>query len=177
MISAGIPDVAVDLSEEEWADNLENWVTKVLSVLWSNSDTYTPVSEEVEAYDPLMCQYADEQGIGDFVELIKVFMLQESYGRGNGLMQASECPYNTEYNNTPNGITAPEYSINLGIPYLAVCLAEAEVESPIDMEHIKLAIQGYNYGNSYISWAKENYGGYCVTNTSEFSDMMVVQLG
>lgn len=29
MISAGIPDVAVDLSEEEWADNLESWASKV----------------------------------------------------------------------------------------------------------------------------------------------------
>ena len=68
-------------------------------------------------------------------------MMQESGGRGNDPMQASECPYNTEYANTPGGITDPEYSINVGIQYLASCLAEAEVESPIDMEHIKLAIQ------------------------------------
>lgn len=148
-----------------------------LSLLGSNSETYTPVSEEVEAYDPLIRQYANEHGIGDYVELIKAVMMQESGGRGNDPMQASECPYNTEYANTPGGITDPEYSINVGIQYLASCLAEAEVESPIDMEHIKLAIQGYNYGNGYISWAKENYGGYSVTNASDFSDMMAAQLG
>lgn len=148
-----------------------------LSLLGSNSETYTPVSEEVEAYDPLIRQYANEHGIGDYVELIKAVMMQESGGRGNDPMQASECPYNTEYANTPGGITEPEYSINVGIQYLASCLAEAEVESPIDMEHIKLAIQGYNYGNGYISWAKENYGGYSVTNASDFSDMMAAQLG
>ena len=147
-----------------------------LSLLGSNSETYTPVSEEVEAYDPLIRQYANEHGIGDYVELIKAVMMQESGGRGNDPMQASECPYNTEYANTPGGITDPEYSINVGIQYLASCLAEAEVESPIDMEHIKLAIQGYNYGNGYISWAKENYGGYSVTNASDFSDMMAAQL-
>ena len=28
------------------------------------------------------------------------------------------------------------------------------------MERIKLALQGYNFGNGYISWAKTNYGGY-----------------
>lgn len=148
-----------------------------LSLLGSNSETYTPVSEEVEAYDPLIRQYANEHGIGDYVELIKAVMMQESGGRGNDPMQASESPYNTEYSNTPGGITDPEYSINVGIQYLASCLAEAEVESPIDMEHIKLAIQGYNYGNGYISWAKENYGGYSVTNASDFSDMMAAQLG
>lgn len=148
-----------------------------LSLLGSNSETYTPVSEEVEAYDPLIRQYANEHGIGDYVELIKAVMMQESGGRGNDPMQASECLYNTEYANTPGGITDPEYSINVGIQYLASCLAEAEVESPIDMEHIKLAIQGYNYGNGYITWAKENYGGYSVTNASDFSDMMAAQLG
>ena len=148
-----------------------------LSLLGSNSETYTPVSEEVEAYDPLIRQYANEHGIGDYVELIKAVMMQESGGRGNDPMQASECPYNTEYANTPGGITDPEYSINVGIQYLASCLAEAEVESPIDMEHIKLAIQGYNYGNGYITWAKENYGGYSATNASDFSDMMAAQLG
>ena len=148
-----------------------------LSLLGSNSETYTPVSEEVEAYDPLIRQYANEHGIGDYVELIKAVMMQESGGCGNDPMQASECPYNTEYANTPGGITDPEYSINVGIQYLASCLAEAGVESPIDMGHIKLAIQGYNYGNGYISWAKENYGGYSVTNTSDFSDMMAAQLG
>ena len=148
-----------------------------LSLLGSNSETYTPVSEEVEAYDPLIRQYANEHGIGDYVELIKAVMMQESGGRGNDPMQASECPYNTEYANTPGGITDPEYSINVGIQYLASCLAEAEVESPIDMEHIELAIQGYNYGNGYITWAKENYGGYSVTNASDFSDMMAAQLG
>ena len=148
-----------------------------LSLLGSNSETYTPVSEEVEAYDPLIRQYANEHGIGDYVELIKAVMMQESGGRGNDPMQASECLYNTEYGNTPGGITDPEYSINVGIQYLASCLAEAEVESPIDMEHIKLAIQGYNYGNGYITWAKENYGGYSVTNASDFSDMMAAQLG
>lgn len=65
--------------------------------------------------------------------------MQESGGRGNDPMQASECGYNTRYPNTPNGITDPEYSINVGIQNLAACLSDAEVENPIDMERIKLA--------------------------------------
>lgn len=143
----------------------------------SNSSTVAPVSAEVEAYEPVIRQYARQYGIEEYVELIKAVMMQESGGRGNDPMQASECGYNTRYPNTPNGITDPEYSIDVGIQNLAACLREAGVESPVDMNHIKLALQGYNYGNGYISWAKENYGGYTYANAVEFSVMMAEQNG
>lgn len=92
-------------------------------------------------------------------------------------MQASESGYNTQYPRTPNGITNPEYSVNIGIKSLASCINEADVESPIDMEHIKLALQGYNYGNGYISWAKSRYGGYSIANAMEFSNMKAQEMG
>ena len=81
----------------------------------SNSSTVTPVSAEVEAYEPLIRQYARQHGIEEYVELIKAVMMQESGGQGSDPMQASECGYNTRYPNTPNGITDPEYSIDVGI--------------------------------------------------------------
>ena len=56
-------------------------------------------------------------------------------------------------------------------------LSSAEVENPIDMERIKLALQGYNFGNGYISWAKTNYGGYSYANAVEFSAMQAQRLG
>ena len=142
-----------------------------------NSNSYTPVSAEVEAYEPLIQQYARQHGIPEYTELIKAVMMQESGGRGNDPMQASECGYNTRYPNTPNGNTDPEYSINVGIQNLAACLSAAEVENPIDMEHIKLALQGYNFGNGYISWAKTNYGGYSYANAVEFSTTQAERLG
>ena len=142
-----------------------------------NSNSYTPVSAEVEAYEPLIQQYARQHGIPEYTELIKAVMMQESGGRGNDPMQASECGYNTRYPNTPNGITDPEYSINVGIQNLAACLSAAEVENPIDMEHIKLALQGYNFGNGYISWAKTNYGGYSYATAVEFSTTQAERLG
>ena len=143
----------------------------------SNSSTIAPVSAEVEAYEPLIRQYARQYGIEEYVELIKAVMMQESGGQGTDPMQASECGYNTRYPNTPNGITDPEYSIDVGIQNLAACLQEAGVESPVDMNNIKLALQGYNYGNGYISWAKENYGGYTYANAVEFSTMMAERNG
>lgn len=57
------------------------------------------------------------------------------------------------------------------------CLTSAEVKSPMDMDNIKLALQGYNYGNGYIPWAKETYGGYTLANAAEFSDKMAKEKG
>lgn len=81
------------------------------------------------------------------------------------------------YPNTPSGITDPEYSVNVGIQNLAACLSAAEVQNPIDMDNIKLAFQGYNYGNGYISWARSNYGGYTYANAVEFSTKQAERLG
>ena len=147
------------------------------SVGGSNSSTVTPVSAEVQAYEPLIRQYARQYGIEEYVELIKAVMMQESGGQGSDPMQASECGYNTRYPHTPNAITDPEYSIDVGIQNLKACLEAAEVENPVDMNNIKLALQGYNYGNGYISWAKENYGGYTYASAVEFSDMMAQRNG
>ena len=103
--------------------------------------------------------------------------MQESGGRGLDPMQAAEGSFNTKYPHEPNGIKDPEYSIQCGVQELKAALTSAEVESPIDMEHIKLALQGYNFGNGYISWAKTNYGGYSYANAVEFSTTQASRLG
>ena len=141
------------------------------------SNAYTPVSAEVEAYEPLIQKYAKQYGIPEYVELIKAVMMQESGGRGLDPMQAAEGSFNTRYPHEPNGIQDPEYSIQCGVQELKAALISAEVENPIDMENIKLALQGYNFGNGYISWAKTNYGGYSYTNAVEFSTMQAQRLG
>ena len=113
----------------------------------SGSNAYTPVSAEVEAYEPLIQKYAKQYGIPEYVELIKAVMMQESGGRGLDPMQAAEGSFNTRYPHEPNGIKDPEYSIECGVQELKAALISAEVENPIDMEHIKLALQGDNFGN------------------------------
>ena len=142
-----------------------------------SSTSYTPVSAEVEAYEPLIQKYAKQYGIPEYVELIKAVMMQESGGRGLDPMQAAEGSFNTRYPHEPNGIKDPEYSIECGVQELKAALISAEVENPIDMEHIKFALQGYNFGNGYISWAKTNYGGYSYANAVEFSTMQASRLG
>lgn len=136
-----------------------------------------PLSAEVEAYEPVIRKYAKQYGIPDYVPLIQAVMMQESGGRGNDPMQASECGYNTQYPRTPGGITDPEYSISVGIQNLADCLQAAGAESPIDLEHIQLALQGYNFGSGYITWALQKYGEYSRANAIEFSLKMAEQMG
>ena len=143
----------------------------------SGSNAYTPVSAEVEAYEPFIQKYAKQYGIPEYVELIKAVMMQESGGRGLDPMQAAEGSFNTRYPHEPNGIKDPEYSIECGVQELKAALISAEVENPIDMEHIKFALQGYDFGNGYISWAKTNYGGYSYANAVEFSTMQAARLG
>ena len=143
----------------------------------SGNSSYTPVSAEVEAYTPIIRLYAQRYGVGEYVELIKAIMMQESGGRGLDPMQASESGYNTRYPRSPNAITDPEYSINVGIQTIADSLRQADVESPIDMDNIRLALQGYNYGNGFISWTRANYGGYSTLAAIEFSDMMAARMG
>lgn len=136
-----------------------------------------PISEDVMAYEPIIQQYAREHGIGDYVLLIQAVMMQESGGRGNDPMQCSECNFNTLYPHVPGGITDPEYSINVGIQNLADCLRIARCESPMDMDAVKLALQGYNYGQGYITWAMNKYGEYSKANAIEFSMKTAEQYG
>lgn len=104
-------------------------------------------------------------------------MMQESGGRGTDPMQSSECPYNTRYSNSPNAIQDADYSIQVGIQYYADCLKEAGCTSPQDMDKLKLSLQGYNYGNGYITWALRNYGGYSAENALQFSNEQAASHG
>ena len=142
-----------------------------------NDTEILPVSEEVKAYEPIIQKYAKEHGIPDYVLLIEAVMMQESGGRGTDPMQCSECNFNTLYPHTPGSITDPEYSVNVGIQNLADCLQIAQCESPVDIDAIKLALQGYNYGQGYITWAMRKYGEYSKGNAIEFSLKTAEQYG
>ena len=134
-----------------------------------NSQSSEALSAEVLVHTPAIQKYASEFGIPEYVPAIQAIMMQESGGRGTDPMQVSECPYNTQYPNTPGAIQDADYSIKVGIQYYADCVREAGCESPQDMEKLKLSWQGYNYGNGYISWALEKFGGYSEANALQFS--------
>ena len=130
------------------------------------------LSDEVLSYRPAVERIAATYGMSEYVELILAVMMQESGGRGLDVMQAAEGSFNTKYPHKPNGITDPEYSIECGIQELKYALEKAGCTGPTDLDRIKLALQGYNYGSGYIDWAMERDGGYTKENAIAYSDMM-----
>ncbi len=135
------------------------------------------VSKEVLAYTSVISQYAQKYNVAEYVPLIQAVMMQESGGRGNDPMQSSEGSFNKKFDHKPNAITDPIYSIECGIQELKSCLEQAKVKGTYDIENIYLALQGYNFGNGYIKWAVENYGGYSQANAQMFSEKMRAKLG
>lgn len=153
--------------QKELADNYAENLTTFFGT--GSGVAVANVSAEVEAYRSTVQRIAAKYGMSDYVELILAVMMQETGGIGNDPMQASACGYNTKY---PGGIEDPEYSIECGIQVLRDVLQKAGCTGPTDLDRIKLALQGYNYGSAYIDWAMERDGGYTKENAIAYSDMM-----
>lgn len=124
------------------------------------------INASCEAYRDEVSTEAAQYGMSDYVDLILAVMMQESSGQGTDVMQSSEGAYNTQYPQTPNGITDVDYSIACGIQELKYSMAKADVTGPNDIANIKLALQGYNFGadvyfnylekNGITSWSEES---------------------
>lgn len=153
---------------QDYAENL----TTFLGNAASGVAMAINLSDEVLSYRPAVERIAAKYGMSEYVELILAVMMQESGGRGLDVMQAAEGSFNTKYPHKPNGITDPEYSIECGIQELKYALEKAGCTGPTDLDRIKLALQGYNYGSGYIDWAMERDGGYTKENAIAYSDMM-----
>ena len=157
---------------EAYAENLELFFGSSASGVATAN-----VSEEVLAYRATVERIAAKYGMSQYVELILAVMMQESGGRGTDVMQASESGYNQKYPHSPGSITDPEYSIECGIQALKHVLTKAGCTGPTDLDRIKLALQGYNYGSGYIDWAMARDGGYTKENAIAYSDMMCARPG
>ena len=142
----------------------------------SSSESSESLSEEVLAYTSVIQQYASQYGIPEYVSAIQAIMMQESGGRGTDPMQCSESPYNTKFSHSPGSITDSNYSIEVGVQTFADCISQAGCSSPQDMDKLKLAWQGYNYGNGYIGWALQR-GGYTEANALQFSQEQAASHG
>ena len=142
----------------------------------SSSENSESLSDEVLAYTSVIQQYASQYGIPEYVSAIQAIMMQESGGRGTDPMQCSESPYNTRFSHSPGSIPDPNYSIEVGVQTFADCISQAGCSSPQDMDKLKLAWQGYNYGNGYIVWALQR-GGYTEANALQFSQEQAASHG
>ena len=157
---------------EGYAENLELFFGSSISGVATAN-----VSEEVLAYRSAVERIAAKYGMAQYTELILAVMMQESGGRVKDVMQASESSFNQKYPHAPGSITDPEYSIECGVQALKYVLDKAGCTGPADLDRIKLALQGYNFGSGYIDWAMERDGGYTKENAAAFSDMMCARPG
>lgn len=158
--------------QKELAKNYAENLTAFFGTASSDIVAAINLSDEVLSYRPAVERAAAKYGMSDYVDLILAVMMQESGGRGLDVMQAAEGGFNTRYPHVPNGITDPEYSIECGVQELKYALDKAGCTGPTDLDRIKLALQGYNYGSAYIDWAMERDGGYTKENAIAYSDMM-----
>lgn len=126
------------------------------------------LSADVIALMPQISAACQTHSIPEYAPLVAAVMMQESGGRveavGGDVMQCAEgmgLPVGTP--------VSVEESINFGTGIIARNLREAGATGPTDIPGISLALQGYNFGNGYISWALAR-GGYSKENAREFSE-------
>lgn len=142
-------------------------------------------SATVESYRPLITELCSEYNtkeeidLTQFVNCALAVMEIESNGQGADPMQASECGYNTQYANTPNAITDPEYSCRCGVQYMRDALIKFGVTKATDYELIASAIQGYNFGiEGWYNWIKANNNcKYTVEKAKEYSQKICKEKG
>lgn len=133
--------------------------------LWMDVDVKEEVinyvfSKQVEEYRPLVEKHAEAFEVEEHVDLLLAMMMQESGGRGNDPMQASE-----SLCGKIGCIDNPEDSIKQGVAYFRKTLTRADGD-------LKLAIQSYNFGIGFIDYVQEESTAYSEEVAIEFSREM-----
>lgn len=137
-------DVSADISE---------YVPKTKKVSLTASSH--KLSEACESHREQVEKTAAKYNMSEYTELLMALMMQESSGRGLDVMQSSEGAFNTRYDRKPNAIKDVSYSIECGVQELQAALIRAGVTGPKDLEHIRQALQAYNFGIAYLDYAEK----------------------
>ncbi|CDQ20911.1 lysozyme family protein [Halobacillus karajensis] len=98
----------------------------------TEGDEGPDLSPQVLQYEDEVAMYAEQEGIGEYTDILLALMMQESGGRGKDPMQASE-----SLCGSVGCIDDPEHSIKQGVAYFAGTLEQADGD-------VKLALQSYN---------------------------------
>lgn len=117
------------------------------------------LSPDVARYREPVLAEAKKYGMEAYINLFLAVIMQESGGQGGDIFQASE-----SLGLPPNTLDTAG-SIEQGVKYLSGMITKAGVTSPEDLEHIRLALQGYNFGGGYIDYAMKNGGKWTQENT------------
>ena len=140
------------------------------------SATNVGLSEQVLELMPQIREACQNNGIPEYVPLVAAVVMQESGGNVELVHgDVMQCAEGMGY---PVGTPVPvEESLDFGTELLADYLSQAGSFGPSDIASISLALQSYNFGGGYLTWALEHYGGYSKENAQEFSDMQAAAMG
>ncbi len=145
------------------------------SLLFSSAGNQN-LSEGVTALLPQIQAACVKYEIPDYAPLVAAIMMQESGGDvelvHGDVMQCAEgmgLPVGTP--------VSTEESIDFGVKLLKGLLQQANVTSPADLDHLKLAVQAYNFGSGYIGYALAMDGKYTRENAVSFAQRQAGILG
>lgn len=134
----------------------------------STSGKAIKLSKHFSVIGPKIEAEAKKQGLSEYAEIIKAKCMQESGGnyiRYPDVMQASESL------GKPIGyIKNVDASITQGVKYFGTIIKKCNGD-------IKLALQSYNFGSGFISYANKYGGKYTKDLAMAFSKSMVQKMG
>lgn len=130
------------------------------------------LNERVESYRPSVQKWAAEFGIPEYVEVLLALCMAES-----GILENPGDPFQCSESGLgvkqPDGITDPEYSIEIGVYCFSLKLKKTGCTSPMDKNNLFKALQAYNMGDGFVDFCDANYGGiWSVECAQAFSDKM-----
>lgn len=117
-------------------------------------------TKKVEDHRSTVEKYAFDYDVVEYVDILLAMMMQESGGRGNDPMQASE-----SLCGQIGCIDDPELSIKQGVYYFSETINAADGD-------LKLAIQSYNFGKGFINYVKKRDTTFTEQLAIEFSQKM-----
>mgnify|MGYP000721715304 CR=1 FL=1 len=121
--------------------------------------THGLISDAVVAYRDVVADYAEQNGISEYTDVLLAIMQVESGGELDDLMQSSGSL------ELPSDSLQQEASIRQGCSYFAHLLHRAESEG-CDLDTV---IQAYNYGSGFIDYVAEHGGKYPLELSEKFA--------
>lgn len=133
------------------------------------------LSDSVIDLMPKIQAACEKYSISEYAPLVAAVMMQESGGNIEWVKgDVMQCAESMGY---PAGTPVPvDESIDHGTGLIANLLTQVGCQSPTDLNAISLALQSYNFGPGFISWAQER-GGYSKQNAIDFAAYMAAQMG
>ena len=122
-----------------------------------------PLSPLVENYRGQVLEAARKYGIEEYTDLMLAVMMQES---GRACVDVFQC--SESLGKPPNSIDTAT-SIDRACQIMSGYLRESGVGGIMDIIHIKLALQSYNFGGGFLKFVKENGGEWTQELTNEFA--------